>query len=91
MSGTASFNAGDSRSKIRFSLDQTPQDQPQTELTVQVFNDGAQCGCEVDESQGAVKIIIENDLKWSHVRFTEVDEMKFQYSERTALFQVERT
>ena len=91
MSGNASFNAGDSRSKIRFSLDQTPQDQPQTELTVQVFDGGAQCGCEVDESQGAIKIIIENDLKWSHVRFTAVDEMKFRYSDRTALFQVERT
>ena len=90
MSGTASFAQGNPKTEIRFRLDQTPQDDPQTKFSVTLFDNNVPCACEVRPDQSSIEVTVINDLKWSYVHFRAVDVMNFNYSDRCALFEVIR-
>ena len=84
------FQEGVSHTDVRIGLNTTPQKEPRTEFEV-VLLDGKDedCGCATG-SQNKVIVTVINDLEWQYVRFTEIDHLAFNYSDRCALFEVTR-
>ena len=85
-----SFQEGVSHTDVRIGLNTTPQKEPKTEFEV-VLLDGKDedCGCATGGNNKVIVTVI-NDLEWQYVRFTEIDHLAFNYSDRCALFEVTR-
>ena len=79
-----------SHTDVRIGLNQTPQKDSKTEFEV-VLLDGKDdnCGCATG-AQNKIIVTVINDLQWQYVRFTEIDHLGFNYSDRCALFEVTR-
>jgi hypothetical protein len=89
--GYTSFAEGVSHTDVRIGLNTTPQKEARTEFEV-VLLDGKDedCGCATG-NQNKVIVTVINDLEWQYVRFTEIDHLAFNYSDRCALFEVTRS
>ena len=76
---------------MEINLNQTPVEEPHTMLTLQLYPEKKSgngfCLCDLND-RDTMKVKVINDLRWRLVFFTEIEEMSFNYIDRTALFEV---